>query len=114
MVVSTAGAVNVWSRGCLDGNADGLTPGGGGGLGVLVPVAAAGTMHVAGLTMRWVGLGVAVIAMIVSMVMRVAVPAGVGATFWLERVLDGFDRHVHGAQHVSEHVVRLDFQMIGL
>ena len=48
-----------------------------------------------------------------TMAMRMPVTA-VRATFWLKRFVHGHHRHVHGAQHVGEHMVGLDLQMVGL
>ena len=49
-----------------------------------------------GVTMRMVGL------------------VAIGTTFGLEGFVDLHHMQMHGAQHVGQHVVRLDFQMVNL
>jgi hypothetical protein len=69
---------------------------------------------------RCVGVTVAgfmamVVIVTMAVVMAMAVTAGrIGAAFGLEGVLGFGHGQVHGAQHVGQHVVGLDLQVIGL
>ena len=49
----------------------------------------------------------------VPMRMRMPMPT-ISTPLGFKRFLHGHHRHVHGAQHVSQHMVGFDFQMIGL
>jgi hypothetical protein len=50
----------------------------------------------------------------VIVTMLVATVVAVRATLWLEGFIDFNDMQMHGTQHVGQHMVGLDFQMIGL
>jgi hypothetical protein len=74
------------------------------------------------LAMRAVDMAVCVISVIVivivtvltvAMTMRMSM-AAVGSTLWLKRLMYRHHRHVHGTQHVGQHMVWLNFQMIRL
>ena len=74
-----------------------------------VIVVAVRTMHVrCGCRSRGVG-----VFFLVRMPMSMAANA-VGATFGLKRFVDFDDDQVHGTQHVGQHMVGLDFQMVWL
>ena len=60
-----------------------------------------------------IAMTVVVRVAVLAMAMRMSV-AAVRATFWLKRFMHRHDRHMHGAQHVGEHMVGLNFQVIGL
>jgi hypothetical protein len=61
---------------------------------------------------------VMVMVMPMPMVTRaVAVPVaacGVGAVLWFKGMLHGLHDQVHGAQHVGQHVVGFNLQVVGL
>ncbi len=47
--------------------------------------------------------------------MRICVTVcAVEISFRLKRFIDGFNRQVHGAQHVGQHRIRLYFQVVGV
>jgi hypothetical protein len=47
--------------------------------------------------------------------MTLCVPmAAVRTAFGFKGFMHGHHRHVHGTQHVGQHVVGLNFQMVGL
>ena len=53
------------------------------------------------------------VPMVMRVIMRVPMTAsGVGTAFWLKPFLASLDDQVHGTQHVGQHMVGLDFQMI--
>ena len=66
-------------------------------------------------------MGAVVVAMFVAMIMRVAVAVtmcvptgGVCAVFGLKAFVYRVHDQVHGAQHVGQHMVGLDLQVVGL
>jgi hypothetical protein len=63
-------------------------------------------------------MGVAMIVMMtftmrVLMAMAMPMPT-ISTPLWFKRFLHLHHRHVHGAQHVGQHMVGFDFQMVGL
>ena len=52
--------------------------------------------------------------MVVAMVMVAAPMLTISAVLWLKAVLHFVHDQVHGAQHIGQHMVGLDFQMVGL
>ena len=79
-------------------------------------MSAARAMNVAGICML-VGVFVAVRVIVVPVVMAVIMPmptCRVGAALGLERGLGLAHRQVHGAQHVGQHMIGLDLQVISL
>ena len=48
------------------------------------------------------------------MVMPTAMPCRIGAAFGFERQVLCFHDEVHGAQHVGQHMVGLDLEVVGL
>ena len=58
---------------------------------------------------------VTVVMVVVSMLMAMPMPAmaGIGAAFGLKRVFALLHDQVHGAQHVGQHMVGFDLQVVG-
>ena len=71
----------------------------------------AGSMYVARMTM-------ARMTMAVPLFVAMGMPAmgamvTIGTTFGFKSLRHRHHRHVHGAQHVGQHVVEFDFQVVG-
>jgi hypothetical protein len=116
VAVVAAGAVHVGLGFGLDGDADGFAARWGGGrcssgrgvvmrMVMVVIVPARRAVDMAWFAMR----GLVVVSMGVTMTAR-----GVGATLGLERCVGFLHGEVHGAQHVGQHMVRLDLEVVCL
>lgn len=82
-----------------------------------VVMVAARAVNMAWLTVGGVGVDVAVIVVMVCMpmIVRMTMAAGrIGATFRLEGRCGLLDCQVHGVQHVGQHMIRFDLEVIGL
>lgn len=79
-------------------------------------VAAAGAMHVRrGGVSRWRVMVVMAVIVVMAVVVPAKVPTGgIGAVFRFKRFIHLGHDQVHGAQHVDQHMVGLDLQVIGL
>jgi hypothetical protein len=56
-----------------------------------------------------------IVAVVMSMFMAMAVPGRrIGAALRLEGLVHRVDDQVHGSQHVGQHMVGLDLQVVGL
>ena len=64
--------------------------------------------------MMVVVMRIAAVRMAVVTVPIIRHMAAVCATFGFERQIGFYDGHMHAAQHIGKHMVRLDFQVIGL
>lgn len=65
----------------------------------------------------WMGMFVFAVRMCVGLTMRMAsmaVAGGIGTTFWLKGLAHFGHDEVHGAQHVGQHMIGLDLQMVAL
>ncbi len=112
VVMSAAWAVNMWGRLALDGNAQGFAAsrcrGWRMGMAVIVSTTRAMDMLFVGMLVN-VCLSVAMRMVVVTMAMT---SRCIGTTFRLERHLRFDHGQVHGAQHVGQHVVWLDLEMV--
>jgi hypothetical protein len=78
-------------------------------------MAAAWSMHMGLGHLRHANCLSVLMTVVVIVVMRMAVATcGISPTFWFEGRVGLFHRQVHRAQHVCEHVVWLDLEVIGL
>ncbi len=58
---------------------------------------------------------VIVVMAVLTLAMRMRMPVtAVGTALWFKGFMHGDHRHVHGTQHVGQHMVGLYLQMVGL
>ena len=88
---------------------------------VAVVVVTVRSMHMRVVRIRW-AMAMIVVCMVVmsmciamTMVMVVTTPMlAISTVFWLETFTHLVDDEVHGAQHLGQHMVGFNFQVIGL